>query len=186
MAINLNNPVGYGKEFNASSRAVKNYKFRSRQIISRRADVQRQWLDGWTQKDMATHHSVSLDTIKRDVKVVTHRLLSSPLVDAGIVLTRSMARLEVLHRWAWEKLRSLPKNATGGKLVEEIRKIIELETKLVGAGQMNTRNIRVQSVTANLTTAQIDEIVNASNNEFDGLKRLADVGGDIIDASEPV
>jgi len=170
MAINPANPIGYGKKYNKSQMPTKHHRQLARKVIVRRAEVQSLWEKGWLVKDMAAELGVHYDTIKRDLRVVRYQLLNDALIDSGIVLVRCMVTLRRLQRMAFEKLLSLPKNATGGKLFEELRKMVELEAKLTGAGQMNTKNVNLKSITATLTKDEIDDVVKASqNNEFDGL-----------------
>ena len=132
-------------------------------------------------QEIADELNTSRNIVKMDLRVVTHQLLKSGLIDVSVVLVRSMARLEVLQKYAWERLRGLAKNQSGGKLIEEIRKCVEAQAKMMGAGEMNTQNYRVKSVVANLSKKEIDEIVNASANEFDPLRQLQQERGDILE-----
>jgi len=182
MAINPANPVGYGKAFQASLQARKGFRTTARHIIKRRYDVSALWLRGWTIQEIKDELGVSKDTVKRDLMVLRYQFLNGGLLNISVVMLRSMARMEALIAYGFDKLKALPSHQTGGKLMEEIRKCVEFEAHLTGAGEVNTKNLRVQSITANLSKEELDNVVNASLNEFDKLIQITDDGGDLLDA----
>jgi len=183
MAINPANPVGYGKAFQASVQARKGFKTTARHIIARRYSVSALWLKGLTIQEIADEMGVHKDTIKRDLKVLHYQFLNGGLLNISVVFLKSMARMEALIAYGFEKLNNLPAHQTGGKLMEEIRKCVEFEAKLTGAGEVNTKNLRVHSITENLTKEEIDKVVYASLNEFDKLLEITEEGsGDLLDA----
>ncbi|MFH1981037.1 MAG: helix-turn-helix domain-containing protein [Pseudomonadota bacterium] len=137
-------------------------------IQDRRTQVINLLKQGYFQYEIAELLNVDPATVSRDVKALFKRLDECQIENAALVRVQKLLELAELRKTCWDRITRITSAAQGSRWIEEIRKIIELELKIVGGFAPERKEV-IASV--KISTAQQDAMIMAALGEKDKIPK---------------
>ena len=78
------------------------YRRKPVQVARDRRVISDLYLKGWLQADIARHLGVSITTVIKDLLYIQQDWAQQTLTDAGEIIARELAKIDVLEREAWQ------------------------------------------------------------------------------------